>query len=300
MHLSMHNWMRAEPISETTARLARYGYESVEISGEPEQYADHAAVKAALDHHGIRCWGAVTIMTPGRDLIATDEAVREHTVDYMRRCVDLVAALGGEELSVVPSTVGKTVPETDAQTEWGWAVEGLRAIDEHASASGVRLALEPLNRFETYFLNRGDQALALAEAVGPECGVCLDTFHANIEEDHLLGAIRQVGPRLVDFHVADNNRMAPGMGALDWGAILGTLHRVGYEGAITVEFVMPLDRTPADRYPEAVETDLSGIGEEQRKFIEDHGGNVISARFYEELVRRSAETLRSMLVPAPA
>jgi sugar phosphate isomerase/epimerase len=296
----MHNWMRAEPISETAARLARFGYESVEISGEPEQYADHAAVKAALDRHEIRCWGAVTIMTPGRDLISSNEAVRERTLDYMRDCVDLVAGLGGEELSVVPSTVGKTEPETDGPTEWRWAVEGLKALSDHARGKGVRLALEPLNRFETYFLNRSDQALALAGAVGPDCGVCLDTFHGNIEEDDLLGSIQAVGARLVDFHVADNNRMAPGMGALPWPAIMDALHGVGYDGAVTVEFVMPLDRTPADRYPEAVETDLSGIGEEQRKFIEDHGGNVISERFYEELTRRSAERLRSMLVPAAA
>ena len=74
----------------------------------------------------------------------------------------------------------------------------------------MRIGLEPLNRFETYFLNRCEQALALADAVGGDCGVALDTFHMNIEESDLLGAIRAAGDRLVDFHVADNNRMPPG------------------------------------------------------------------------------------------
>jgi sugar phosphate isomerase/epimerase len=298
MHLSMHNWMRVESISETAARLKRFGYESVEISGEPELYASHGEVKAALDEHGIRCFGGVTIMTEGRDLIATDEATRHTTIEYMKACVDLVAGLDGEELSIVPSTVGKTEPETDSQTEWGWAVESLKAIYDHAQAKGVRLALEPLNRFETYFLNRGDQAVALAEAVGPDCGVCLDTFHSNIEDDDIVGAIRSVGSRLVDFHVADNNRMAPGMGALDWPAIIGALHEIGYDSAVTVEFVMPLDRTPVDRFPEALETDLSGLTDTQRKFIEDHGGNVISEPFYTELVRRSAAELTPLLAVA--
>jgi sugar phosphate isomerase/epimerase len=74
----------------------------------------------------------------------------------------------------------------------------------------VRLAIEPLNRFETYFITRGAQAMALAEAVGDECGVCLDAFHINIEEKDLYQTIVDCGPRLADFHVADNNRMPAG------------------------------------------------------------------------------------------
>ena len=89
----------------------------------------------------------------------------------------------------------------------------------------MRIGLEPLNRFETYFLNRCDQALALADAVGGDCGVALDAFHMNIEESDLLGAIRAAGDRLVDFHVADNNRMPPGHGALDWDAIVARAGR---------------------------------------------------------------------------
>ena len=81
----------------------------------------------------------------------------------------------------------------------------------------MRMGLEPLNRFETYFLNRCEQALALADAVGGDCGVCLDAFHMNIEEADLLGAIRAAGDKLVDFHVADNNRMPPGHGRAGLG-----------------------------------------------------------------------------------
>ena len=129
-----------------------------------------------------------------------------------------------------------------------------KACYEHGQSEGVRLAIEPLNRFETYFLNRHDQALALAEDVGPECGVCLDVFHMNIEEKDMLPGDPQAGKgRLADFHVADNNRMALRHGRLDWGQIIGTLKEIGYDGALTVEFVAPLDRTPANPYTNVIE-----------------------------------------------
>lgn len=157
------------------------------------------------------------------------------------------------------------------------------------------MALEPLNRFETNFINRADQAVLLAEAVGPECGVCIDTFHLNIEEADMYAAIRNSAHRLVDFHVADNNRMACGMGALDWPKIIGTLKEVGYDGAITVEFVAPLDRTPANPYKNAVASAESELTPEQLKFIEDHGSGVLSEEFYSWLVEETAKTLLPLI-----
>ena len=109
------------------------------------------------------------------------------------------------------------------EDEWRWAVDSLKECQDHAEKQGVRLGLEPLNRFETYFLNRCDQALALAEDVGGDCGVCLDIFHMNIEEADWPAAIRTAGDKLVDFHVADNNRMPPGQGAIDWELLVRTL-----------------------------------------------------------------------------
>jgi sugar phosphate isomerase/epimerase len=137
--------------------------------------------------------------------------------------------------------------------------------------------------------------LALAEATGPDCGVCLDAFHINIEESDLYQAILDAGDRLVDFHVADNNRLAPGMGALDWKKIVAALKQTGYDGALTVEFVAPIDRTPANQFPNAVETEPTDITPEQKKFIEDHGSNLLSAEFYEQLVKKSADVLLPLI-----
>ena len=199
------------------------GYDAIEISGEPERY-DTKHVRKLLQDHGLTCWGSVTLMLADRDLLAKDEAQRAASVKYVRDCITMVKELGGQEITIVPSTVGKIKPQ--GTPERGVALgrgEPEAVLRRTARSEGVKLAIEPLNRFETYFLNRHDQALALAKDVGPECGVCIDVFHMNIEEKDMYQAIRNCKGRLVDFHVADNNRMACGMGHCDWGKIIGTL-----------------------------------------------------------------------------
>ncbi|CAN5483828.1 sugar phosphate isomerase/epimerase [soil metagenome] len=294
MHLSMHNWMRAEPLEVTLARLAKYGYESIEISGEPDQYKPDD-VRPLLQKHGLRCWGSVTLMLGDRNLVAVDEAARAASVQYTKDCIDLVAALDGHEMTIVPATVGKITPDGSPEQEWEWAVAGLKEIYEHSQPLGVTLAIEPLNRFETYFINRGAQAMALAEAVGEDCGVCLDAFHINIEEADLYQAILDCGPRLVDFHAADNNRMPAGMGDYDWAKVVATLKQAGYDGALTAEFVAPLDRTPANPFPNALETEPVDISDEQMKFIEDHGSSTLSEEFYDWLTQKHAEHLLPLI-----
>jgi sugar phosphate isomerase/epimerase len=296
MHLSMHNWMRAEPIEVTIARLAKYGYKSIEIGGEPKKY-NTKDVKKLLDEHGIRCWGAVTLMFEGLHLPSPNEQVRANTVQYAKDCLTMIKELGGEILTIVPGTVGKVNPDATPEEEWKNAVEGMKEIDAWSKQEGVRICIEPINRFETYFVSRANQAMALAEATSPECGVCLDAFHINFEEPDPYESIRSVGKRLYDFHVADTNRFACGLGHWDWAKIVGTLKSIGYDGALTVEFVAPVDRTPANPYPNMVETDLSRlvISEEQKKFIVDHGSSFLTEEFYSDQVKTCADTLLPLI-----
>lgn len=299
MFLSMHNWMRAEPIDVTIRRLAKYGYETIEISGEPEKYNTHD-VGRLLKENKVRCWGSVSLMFTGRDLIHADARVREDSIQYLRGCITMVKELGGQIMTVVPSEVGKVKPMASPEQEWQWAVDGLREVYSHSEREGVRIGLEPLNRFETNFLNRHDQALLLADAVGPNCGVCLDVFHLNIEEADMFAAIRTTGKRLVDFHVADNNRMPAGMGACDWVRIVGTLKEIGYAGALTVEHVAPVDRTPANPYKNATGSADASLTEEQLKFIQDHGSGVLSDEFYSWLAGEAATNLRNAMAAVAA
>ncbi|MDA2928877.1 sugar phosphate isomerase/epimerase [Acidobacteria bacterium AH-259-O06] len=294
MQLSMHNWMRAEPIETTIRRLSKHGYDSIEISGEPEKY-DTKEVRKLLEEFSLKCWGSVTLMLAERDLLAKDEKQRAESVQYVKDCITMVKELEGEEITIVPSTVGKIKPQGEPEEEWKWATESLRQCYEHGLKEGVRLALEPLNRFETYFLNRHDQALLLAREVGSECGVCLDAFHINIEEANPYQAILNVAEKLIDFHVADNNRMAPGQGTWDWGKLINTLKQIGYDGALTVEFVAPVDRTPANPYKNALESGEVELTPEELKFIEDHGSSTLSDEFYSWLVGESIKTLRKYM-----
>lgn len=294
MHLSMHNWMRAEPIEVTVARLAKYGYESIEISGEPYLY-DTKHVRRVLQEHNIRCWGSVTLMLGDRNLLAKDEAKRASSVQYTKDCVTMVKELNGYELTIVPGTVGKIVAEATPEEEWNWAVESMKEVYDHAMREGVKLAVEPINRFETYFCSRTAQAIALAKATGPECGVCLDAFHLNIEEVDPYEAIRSARGLLVDFHVADTNRFACGQGHWDWLKLVGTLKTIGYDGALTVEFVAPVDRTPANPYPQAIERNPVDISPEQKKFIEEHGSSLLTEEFYSWQVKVCADTLLPLI-----
>src|SRR5690606_23884329 len=125
MHLSMHNWMRAEPIEVTIRRLAKYGYESIEISGEPDVY-DTKEVRGLLNENGLKCWGSVSLMFEGRDLIHADEQVRANTVQYLKDCITMVKELDGHEMTIVPSEVGKVKAMASPEEEWQWAVEGLK------------------------------------------------------------------------------------------------------------------------------------------------------------------------------
>lgn len=294
MFLSMHNWMRAEPIEVTIRRLAKYGYESIEIGGEPEKY-NTKEVGKLLKENKVRCWGSVTLMFPGLDLIAADAAIREKTVKYCKDVIRMVRELDGCEITIVPSTVGKVIPQDTPEQEWAWCVEGLKEVYAYGESQGIVLALEPLNRFETNFLNRAEQAVALATAVGPNCGVCLDAFHINIEEADFYQAILNTGKRLVDFHIADNNRMHAGGGDYNWAKLVKTLDEAGYKNALTVEFVAALDRTPVNPYPHALASADPSLTPEQLKFIQDHGSGVLSENFYSWMVEETAKTMRKAM-----
>lgn len=292
--IATHNWMRPEPIRRTIERMKQTGVDALEISGEPDQF-DTKEVRKLLREYGRTCWGSVTLTLGERNLAAKDQARREKTVDYMKRVVKVAKELDGKIVSLVPVTVGKIVPDGAPEEEWRWLVDGIREVYSYAEREGIRIAIEPINRFETYLINRADQALALADAVGPNCGICLDLFHMNIEERDIHEVFRMAKGRVYDIHIADNNRFAPGMGSLDFQAIVKTIQSTGYDGALTLEFLATVDRTPASPYGEQVEKNPVGITAEQMKFLVDHGSNLLSDSFYTGLFNQSVKVLRPLI-----
>ncbi|HQR32394.1 MAG TPA: sugar phosphate isomerase/epimerase family protein [Blastocatellia bacterium] len=290
MKHSMHNWMRPEPIETTLERLHRFGYDSIEISGEPDRY-NWEEVRRLMDKYEIECWGGVTLMFEGRDLIHPDRYVRVGTIAYIKDCIRMVKALRGQMFCIVPSVVGKVKPLASAAEEWKWAVESLKEVAAFAQDNGIMTGIEPLNRFETYFIKRHDQALRLVEEVGYDMRVVLDAFHINIEEEDWRQAIRNVGSRLLDFHVADNNRKPCGQGRYDWAEVVSILKEINYQGPMTAEFVLQMDRTPLANEGKAVsEIEASAA---DLKFIQEHGSGLISAAEYDACVEANIKHLKA-------
>ncbi len=143
MHLSTHNWMRAEPLETTLERIKKFGYESIEISGEPTQY-ETKETRGLLKEHGIRCWGAVTLTLGERNLAAKDEGQRARSVDYMKSVITMVTELEGEIITLVPATVGKVVP--DGTERGGMEVGGRRHQGMLRARARRRASASPSSR----------------------------------------------------------------------------------------------------------------------------------------------------------
>ena len=216
------------------------GFDAVEIPIFDPDTVDIKATGRALRESGLDMLGCV-IMAPGRDMISDDPDERRNAAEYLKRCVDILSDLGGD-LLVGPmySVVGKLVGRGRTQEEWRRAVEGLREIAEYAGPRGVILALEPLNRFETYFINTASDMIKLVKEIDhPNARILLDTFHMNIEEKDPPGAVRKAGELLAHLHCSENDRGVPGTGHVDWDGIFKALAEIGYDRYIVLESFVP-------------------------------------------------------------
>jgi sugar phosphate isomerase/epimerase len=254
MKYSISNWIYGdEPLRTTFQRLKRYGYDGIELKGEPQEY-DPEEVNQLCREFDLKVLSIAGIYpwpTEERDLANPDPHVRDRAVNYLKECVDLASAVGAPLIIVVPSAVAKTAPvgrfDTEdgwveaAEQEWAYAVGSVRKAAVYAEEKGVLLAIEPINRYETFLVNNVDQGLRFVSEVGSRVvRLHLDTFHMNIEEREPAEAIRQAGGLLVNVHIADSNRQAVGYGHTDFKAIMRALKDIGYQKALALEPLPPV------------------------------------------------------------
>lgn len=244
MRYAVSNWIYGEEaLEETCARLARLGFDGIELRGEPDLY-DLPRLQQLLEAYHLRVT-SICGMYPGprepRDLSHPDAAIRQTAVAYVQACVDLAAAVGAAVVIVTPNPVGKTQPLASPADEWRWGVDAVRKAAVACGGRGVRLAIEPINRYETYLINTVAQALEFARQVDhPATAVMMDTFHANIEEHDVADAARKAGTQLAHVHVADSNRQGVGRGHIDFRRLVRALVEIGYDGALALEPLPPL------------------------------------------------------------
>lgn len=232
-----------EDISKSIDRVARFGYDAIELVGEPAEL-DGDRIKKLADDAGIAVSSISSVYTAERDLAHPDQEVREKAVQYVRDLSDLAAASGAKTIIIAPTAVMKTQPLAPREDERRWAIEGMREGGEYAASVGVDLTLECWNRYETYWLNRLEQAVELWNETGlSNGGVMGDTFHMNIEEPSIPDVFRQTGSLLNHVHLADTNRAAPGQGHMDYAPILQALADIDYQGYLSFE-LLPASADP--------------------------------------------------------
>jgi len=224
-------------------RMKQAGCDFVELLVPEPGELDLAETRAALQDNALGVVLAARVNL-ARDLASADSAAHAAGIDYLGECVRVAKELGsdlvGGPLYGAPMVFAGRAPapvaEDDRARKIDRVVAGLRQASKRAADAGVRLAIEPLNRFETDIANTTGHALALAEAVdSPAVGVMLDTFHMNMEDPSIPDAIRRAGSRMFHFQANENNRGFVGSGHIDWPAVARALVAAGYRGPITLE-----------------------------------------------------------------
>jgi sugar phosphate isomerase/epimerase len=231
---------QGEDIADSIDRLARLGYEAVEVEGEPETH-DPKQIKKLAEDAGLAVGSVCPNFTAERDLAHPDEDVRNAALSYLREVSGFAAELGAPLFIVAPTAYSRVQPVADPHDEWKWAVEAIRKTGEHAVSLGVDLTLECWNRYGTYMLNRLDEGARMWRETGlTNGGIMADTFHMNVEERSIPGAIRDFGALLNHVHLSDSNRLAPGLGHVDFIHVLEALRDVRYRGVLAFELIPAL------------------------------------------------------------
>jgi D-psicose/D-tagatose/L-ribulose 3-epimerase len=243
MQIGINTWVWVSPLTDAELQrlvphIKAIGFDSIELPIEAPNGFDYKLAAHLVRDTGLSISVAAAI-SPDRDLIDPNPAVRANGMAYVRHCIDAAHAMGSAILmGPMYSAVGRTWQMSAAEREHDIAllVSILQELVEYATSRDITLALEPLNRFETSLLNTAAQMVEVIDRVDhPNCQMMLDTFHMNIEEASLGDAIRLAGKRLKHFHACENDRGTPGSGHVPWDDVAMALHDIEYNGAIVIE-----------------------------------------------------------------
>lgn len=289
MKYAVSSWIYAGDSLETIFdRLARYGYDAVELEGEPARYG-LKEVKHLCRKYGIYVSGIAGMYpwpTDERDLASPDPEARRRAEEYLLSCINFAHDLEAPLVIVVPSAVGKVMPvailneskdlshwDEEVQRERDFARDVVHRCTTSAREKGVVLAVEPINRYETYLINSCSQGLDFIAPLDRQTvKLHLDTFHMNIEEDDPAQAVLEAGSLLANLHVADSNRRSAGRGHFDFKGVFRTLTEIDYHGVLSLEPLPPVPNPyvamKLDRF-KVMRDDIAGESIEYLRGLED-------------------------------
>ncbi len=243
MKIGANTWIWFAPVTladikSVAPKMAEAGFDLIELPLEQVDGFNYAEAAALIKDNGLGVT-ACAVISPDRDLIHPDKAIRDNGMAYMRHAIEATQTLGAQNLvGPLYSAVGRTWQATaeERAADMDLLVSQLRQLAAYAADYGVTLGLEPLNRFETSFINLASQAIELVDRVNHNaCGIMLDTFHMNIEERSMGDAIRATGSRLCHLHTCENDRGAPGTGHIPWPDVAQALNDISYTGPVVIE-----------------------------------------------------------------
>jgi D-psicose/D-tagatose/L-ribulose 3-epimerase len=254
-------------------RVKSWGFDGVEVPlFRPAEFAA-ADIRKGLEANDLQCT-VCSVFVDGLSLISDDADVRRKARAHLQDAVKAVAEVGAKTIAgPLYAPVGYLPGRRRTADEWKWAVEGHQSVGETLARHGVTMAIEPLNRFETFFLNTAADAAKLAADINhPNIGVLLDTFHANIEEKNIGDGYRTVGSHLKHVHTCENDRGIPGSGHVEWPSVFQALRDIQYDGWLTIEsfgFALPMISAAAAIWRD-IEASPDLIASEGVKFLKKH------------------------------
>src|SRR4051812_23297594 len=217
-------------------KLAQCGFDGVEVPIFEGTEAHYQTLGQQIKRAGLQC-STITVCIPDANPISKDAAERAKALDRLKYVLEMTAAVGGDVLcGPYYCPLGLFSGQEPSEDEKKWAADVLRAGAEHAQKLKVRIAIEFLCRFETYFLNTARDAADFSRRVNhPAFGMMYDTFHANIEEKDPPKALAGVRDDMIHFHISENDRGTPGSGHVQWKETFKTLREINYDGWLTIE-----------------------------------------------------------------
>lgn len=241
--IGVNTWVWQSPLvddglRDLAARAARMGFGAIELPVEqPGDWSADAAAEVLAAHGLVPI--VIGAMGSGRNLVAAPGSEVVATQNYLVHCVGVAERIGSTVVAgPFTAATGRTwrMDDEERQARYGELRTALAPVVRQAERAGIRLAIEPLNRYETSLVNTVEQALdALGPLLGPGLGLALDSYHLNIEEKDIGAAVRAAGPHLAHVQVCGNDRGAVGDDHFDWPAFLDALDDAAYAGVLGLE-----------------------------------------------------------------
>jgi D-psicose/D-tagatose/L-ribulose 3-epimerase len=246
MKFGINTYLFASPFTNEGAawfpKFKEWGFDFVEIAIEEPGNIDPLFIRNALDKVGLECRSVCAATGPGRDLRGNRKE-QVTSIEYVQALIDIAPILGSKLVAgPIYSSVGRAeLFEDDKKlSQWRTVVSNLQKLTAYAKERGVKLAIEPLNRYETDMINTCEQAMRLIEDVGSDhLLVHLDSFHMNLEEKDPALAIRRAGDKLGLLHASGSDRGTPGGDQINWDRIFAALDHIHYQGDIVIESFTP-------------------------------------------------------------